>query len=94
MDEALFSLPGLLDYRASMSRGTGHRFLLNIEVHGAKEGQPTESGVFRALGEVEAIKKAMTRGALEGPVVRFSSEGQWSTTGVMKRRIITPSPIL
>ncbi len=93
IDEALFSLPGLLDYRASISKGADHRLLLNIEVHGAKEGQPAESGVFRALGEVEAIKKAMTRGVLERPVVRFSSEGQWSTTGVAKRRIITP-PIL
>ena len=42
MDEALFRLPGLLDYRATVSKGRDGRFRLHIDVHRAEGGSPTD----------------------------------------------------
>ena len=90
MDEALFRLTGLLDYRVTVSKGKDGRFRLHIDVHRAEGGNPTEREVLQALGEVEAIRRGM--GA---PSVRFSADGRWTTTGVSKRKIVVvndPAP--
>jgi phenylacetate-coenzyme A ligase PaaK-like adenylate-forming protein len=84
LDEALFRLTGLLDYRATVSKERDERSRLHIDVYRAEGGGPTEREVLRILGEVEAIRKGM-----EIPTVRFSVDGRWTTTGVSKRKIVT-----
>jgi len=93
MDEALFRLPGLLDYRATVSKVMDGRFHLQIDVHGLKHGSPTDREVLQSLNEIEAIKKAVAGATLEMPAVRFSEEGRWTTTGTAKRKIIMNEPL-
>jgi phenylacetate-coenzyme A ligase PaaK-like adenylate-forming protein len=89
MDEALFVLPGLLDYRAVVLRREGGRSGLHVDVHRAEGAQqPTEREVLDALGAVDGIRKGVATACLEAPSVRFSTEGAWVTTGVAKRKIV------
>jgi len=88
MDDVLFRLPGLLDYRATVSKGRDGRFRLYIDVHGADVGSPTDSEVLGALNAVDAIRKSVAEDSLETPAVRFSAEGRWITTGASKRKIV------
>ncbi len=90
MDEALFRLPGLLDYRVAVLRREGGRSGLRLDVHRAEGAQhPTEGEVLDALGAVDGIRKGIAGGCLDAPIVRFSPEGAWATTGVAKRKIVT-----
>jgi phenylacetate-coenzyme A ligase PaaK-like adenylate-forming protein len=89
MDEVLFRLPGLLDYRATVSKGNGGKFRLHIDIYSADGGNPTEREVLQCLTRVDAIRKAIVRGNMETPTVRFSADGRWTTTGVSKRKIVT-----
>ena len=92
MDEALFRLTGLLDYRVTVSQGSDGRFRLHIDVHRRKGGSPTDREVLHMLNEVDAIRKGIAGANLEIPTVRFSTDGRWSTTGVSKRKIVTIPP--
>jgi phenylacetate-coenzyme A ligase PaaK-like adenylate-forming protein len=87
MDEALFRLTGLLDYRVTVSRGKEGRFRLHVDVHRAEGGSPTEREVIQMLNGVDAIRKGIAGANLEIPTVRFSPEGRWTTTGASKRKI-------
>jgi phenylacetate-coenzyme A ligase PaaK-like adenylate-forming protein len=89
IDEALFRLPGLLDYRARVSKGMDGRFRLHIDMHGAEEGSPSDREVLQCLNKVEAIWKAVAGGILETPTVRFSAEGLWTPSSALKRKIVT-----
>jgi phenylacetate-coenzyme A ligase PaaK-like adenylate-forming protein len=88
MDEALFRLPGLLDYRPTVSKGMDGRFRLHIDMHSAEDGSPTDRDVLLCLNKVVAIRKAVARGILETPTVRFSAEGLWTPSSALKRKII------
>jgi phenylacetate-coenzyme A ligase PaaK-like adenylate-forming protein len=88
MDEALFRLPDLLDYRAIVSKGKGGKFGLHIDIYSADGGNPTDREVLQCLIRVDAIRKATVMGNMETPTVRFSAEGRWTTTGVAKRKIV------
>jgi phenylacetate-CoA ligase len=89
MDDALFRLPDLLDYRVTASKGRDGKLRLHIDVHRAEGGSPTDREVLHMLNEVDAIRKAIAGANLEMPTVRFSAEGRWTTTGVSKRKIVT-----
>jgi len=89
MDEALFRLRDLLDYRATVSNGRDGRFRLHIDMHSAEEGSPMDREVLQCLNNVETIRKAVARGILETPTVRFSAEGLWIPSSAVKRKIIT-----
>jgi phenylacetate-coenzyme A ligase PaaK-like adenylate-forming protein len=89
MDESLFRLPGLLDYRPTISKGRDGRFRLHIDIHSAEEGSPTDREILQALNEVDDIRRGIVRAELEMPTVRFSAGGRWNTTGMSKRKIIT-----
>jgi phenylacetate-coenzyme A ligase PaaK-like adenylate-forming protein len=93
MDEALFRLPDLLDYRVTVSKGRDGRFRLRIDVHRAEGGRPTDREVLEKLNDVEAIRKGIAGANLEIPGVRFSTKGRWTTTGVSKRKIVTMGPL-
>jgi phenylacetate-coenzyme A ligase PaaK-like adenylate-forming protein len=89
MDEALFRLPDLLDYRVTVSKVRDRMFRLHIDVHMAEGGSSTDREVLQMLNEVEAIRKGIAGANLEIPTVRFSADGRWTTTGVSKRKIVT-----
>ena len=89
MDETLFRLTDLLDYRVTASQGVDKRFRLHIDVHTVEGSSLTEWGVIQELNMVEAIRKGIACAYLEIPTVRFSADGRWATTGVTKRKIVT-----
>jgi phenylacetate-coenzyme A ligase PaaK-like adenylate-forming protein len=89
MDEVLFRLPGLLDYRATVSKGRDGRLQLHVDIYRAEGSGPTDREVLQVLNEVDAIRKAVARTELEMPTVHFSTDGRWTTTGVLKRKIVT-----
>jgi len=91
MDETLFRLTGLLDYRVTVSKRRDGRFRLHIDVHRAQGGSPTDREVLHMLNEVDAVRKGIAGANLEIPTVRFSADGRWTTTGVSKRKIVTMS---
>ena len=88
MDEILFALPDLLDYRAVLSKGTSHRWCLRVYVYRTEGGKSTESDVIRALSLIRTIGEGVASGYLETPRVQFSAKGQWKTTGVSKRTLV------
>jgi len=89
MDEAMFRLTGLLDYRVTVTKKRDGIFRMDIDVHRAEGGCPTEREILQMLNDVDAIQRGISGATLEMPTVRFSAEGRWMTTGVSKRKIIT-----
>ena len=71
MDEALFRLPGLLDYRVTVSKRRDGRFRLHIDVHRAEDGSPTDREVLQMLNEVDAVRIGIAGANLEIPTVQF-----------------------
>jgi len=88
MDEALFRLPGLLDYRATLEKATDGRFRLHIIIQRADDSSPTDSEVLQCIIRVDAIRKAIVRGNMDTPIVRFSAERLWTPSSALKRKII------
>jgi phenylacetate-coenzyme A ligase PaaK-like adenylate-forming protein len=91
MDEALFQLPGLLDFRVTVSKGKKERFRLHVDVYRAEDGSLTDDEVLQKLNKVGAVQEAIVRGNLETPTVRFLAEGFWTPTSALKRKIFTIS---
>ena len=84
MDEQLFRLPGLLDFRVEVTCRADGRFAMLVEV----QGSDSREDLRRALSQVEAIRTAIAHGSLDMPELRVSAGG-WPTTGVAKRKILT-----
>jgi phenylacetate-CoA ligase len=92
MDEVLFRLPGLLDYRVTASRCDDRKFRLHIDVRKTEDRGPTGRQVLQCLDTLDAIRNSVSNGTLEASTVCFSTEGGWATTGVLKRKIIITTP--
>ena len=88
LDEALFLLPGLLDYRVTVSTEKDDKFRLQFDVLIAEDCGLTDRAVTASLSEVGAIRQALAAAIMETPCVRFSDEGRWITTGTSKRKIV------
>jgi len=86
MDEALFSVPWLLNYRVTMTNHN-ERILLGIEVYADSDHFHQGPEVTRVLRDIPQISKAIERKSLELGPVQFR-EDDWFTTGVAKRGII------
>jgi len=90
LDEALFTVPGIVNYNASLTRAQGVD-RLGIVVYPASQERPPESKVIlNAVAGVPAIANAAAMGQLIVEPVRFSTE-DWITTGVAKRAIVRQS---
>ena len=89
MDEALFRLTDLLDYRVTVLKGGDGRFRLHFDVHRVEGSSPTDREVLQTLNEVDAIRQGIAGANLEIPTVCFSPDGRWTTTGMSKRKIVT-----
>ena len=87
MDEVLFQVPGLLNYRAELKLRNGKE-CLSIQAHTVSETSseiPEEIKI--RLMEIPSVKKAVTEGRLFlDPVTRSPSD--WPTTGTIKRILI------
>jgi phenylacetate-coenzyme A ligase PaaK-like adenylate-forming protein len=88
LDELLFGIQGLLDYRAKVSTASDGSFQLHIDVHRSENDWPTHGDVMKALESIGAIRKSLADGNLKTPTVQFSEDGRWMTTGAAKRKIL------
>ncbi len=90
MDEALFGLRGLLDYRATIVQEKDGTFRLHLDVQ-TTAGSLAETEVLEALNAIDPVQRGIAAGCLVIQGVRVSAERCWTTTGVAKRKIITAS---
>lgn len=91
MDEVLFALPWLLDFRPVLSTGHGGREHLEITVYARAREDVDEAEVLDALMKIPELNVAFAGGFLRLAAVRFCEEG-WSSTGLAKRRFIDHRP--
>lgn len=90
MDEVLFGLKDLLDYRATVSEEKGGYYRLHLDVQ-ATAGNLTEDQVLQAVNGMDAVKRGIAAGRLDIQGVHVSTERCWTTTGVAKRKIVLVS---
>jgi hypothetical protein len=86
MDEALFFLPWLLDYRAELHHREGRDYL-DVTVHGKLMPKEWACEVLEALKEIPSIGEGIDNGTLRIAPVQLA-EDIWFATGVTKRTII------
>lgn len=87
VDEKLFNVEGLLDYRVTVAVKTDKTLSLWIEVYCSRNRPPTEPAVLQALLEVDPIRRAVESGKAYMPKVKFLETNRWTTNGVAKRKI-------
>jgi phenylacetate-CoA ligase len=86
LDEALFPLPGIMNYSAAVSSEEGVD-LLEIEIYPVPKGdRPDTESVRNALLSVPQIASAVDPGYLRLELTGYAAEN-WVTTGVDKRAI-------
>ena len=86
LDEALFPLPWLLNYRAILSQD-GKNDCLGIEAYVVPGSDPKEHQVHEALKKVPAVAEGLAMGCMTLAPVKISKQN-WTTTGIAKRSII------
>jgi len=86
LDEALFPIPGLINYSVEIARGEGKDQLLLVLYTGIEDNGDLANAARGAAMTVPAVHEAVTEGALEVPLPTFTETNPF-TTGVGKRRI-------
>ncbi len=86
MDDALFRLPGLLDYRACVSMDNPGLFDLHVDVYRISGSGPADGDVHLALQQIEAIRQSVACKRMK-ITITFSPDGRWRTTGMAKRKL-------
>jgi phenylacetate-coenzyme A ligase PaaK-like adenylate-forming protein len=87
LDEALFAVPGIANYMASMTK-FDEVDRLELVIHpGSHVNQPQHERILRAVAGVPAIAYAVETGRLILEPIRFSAK-DWISTGVAKRAIV------
>jgi phenylacetate-coenzyme A ligase PaaK-like adenylate-forming protein len=86
LDEALFPVPGLINYSVEIVRGGEKDQILLTLYTGMVGGGDLAKAVRKAALTVPAIQEAVTEGALEVPLPTFTETNPF-TTGVGKRRM-------
>jgi phenylacetate-coenzyme A ligase PaaK-like adenylate-forming protein len=87
LDEALFALPGIVNYVASLAGAYGVDRLELTIYPGSYGNLPKLEDIVAALTSVPAISHATATRQLIVEPIRFSTEN-WITTGVAKRAIV------
>ena len=87
LDEALFPIPGLINYTAELVRGDEKDQLLLSLCTGTVDGCDLANVARRAATAVPAVHEAVTEGSLEVPLPTYTSTNPF-TTGVGKRKIM------
>jgi phenylacetate-CoA ligase len=87
LDEAVFSVSGVLNYQAEIF-GTKTRDLLQISVYtGRQNSADIPDRVHNAVAAIPALEDAFCQGILAIPDILLTQDN-WFTTGTAKRRII------
>ncbi len=87
LDEALFRIPGIVNYVPTLVRTPGAD-RLEVVIHPASYGPlPRSEQIVGVLMSVPAIAFSVNMGRFTVGPIRFSSE-DWITTGVVKRAIV------
>lgn len=87
LDEALFGIPGIMNYLPSVIRA-GDPDRLEIAIYAASHSdQSLSERVLRALSSVPPIAHAVEAGHLILDPIQYTTE-DWITTGVAKRSIV------
>jgi phenylacetate-coenzyme A ligase PaaK-like adenylate-forming protein len=86
LDEALFALPGVIDFQAELLPGEGPA-VLRLTVQGAAKGEVIASDVREALSRVPAVREALGRGLLTIEAVRLGIPKE-ASSGAAKRIIV------
>jgi hypothetical protein len=87
LDEALFTLPGVIDFHAELVPGAGPP-RLRLTVQCAPGGDElNRSDIRSALARVPAVRDALGRGLLAIEPVRLGTEKE-ASTGAAKRIIV------
>lgn len=87
LDEALFPLPGLLNFKVELAtEETRDSLHLTLYTGDASSGRPCRAAL-EALGGIPAVRSAVERGIIGIAPVRTSNEN-WISTGSIKRKII------
>ncbi len=87
MDEALFAIPGIVNYSATLK---GNREIDRLEVTvfpGSLSDYQVRERIFASLLRIPVIDRAVKRGHLLVDPIRSVSEN-WVTSGVVKRAIL------
>lgn len=88
LDETLFAVPGIVNFRASLTAADGVDHLGIIVFQASQERPPNPGVILDAVARVPAISHAAAAGQLVVDPIGFSAE-DWITTGVAKRAIVT-----
>ncbi len=87
LDEALFPLTGLFNFRTEI-KGDGTKDFLHVMIYaGDQSGDRLRRDALLAISEVPAVREAIAAGALTLAPVVLSNEN-WLSTGSIKRKII------
>lgn len=87
LDEALFPIPGLINYSVELVRDAEKDRLILHLYAGKADDDNLAGAAHRAAMAVPALHQAVTEGALEVPLPTFTETNPF-TTGVGKRRIM------
>lgn len=87
LDEALFVLPGIVNYSACLTRSLDADRLEVAIYSGSRDNLPDQGEILRALTGVPEIAAATEARHLIVEPIRFSAEN-WITTGAAKRVIL------
>ncbi len=85
IDEALFAIPGIVNYSVMLTRGPETDRLQIEAFSGSLEDRPR--GIGESLLRIPAINGAVKSGYLTVDPIRLTSEN-WVTSGVVKRAIL------
>jgi phenylacetate-coenzyme A ligase PaaK-like adenylate-forming protein len=87
LDEVLFALPGIVNYKALLIRaGDADRFELVIHP-GSRGHRPQSEEIVEAVTRISSLAGAVEAGRLILQPIQFSDD-DWITTGVVKRAIV------
>jgi phenylacetate-coenzyme A ligase PaaK-like adenylate-forming protein len=87
LDEGLFPLPGLLNFRTEIKGGETTDSLHVTIYTGEQSGDRMRREALLAISEVPAVRDAVAEGALTLAPISLSNEN-WLSTGSIKRKII------
>jgi len=87
LDEALFPLPDLLNFRIEVKRGETLDFLHATLYTGEHSGDPLRREALHVIEGIPAVREAVADGGLRLAPIALSNEN-WLSTGSIKRKII------
>ncbi|HEX2966175.1 MAG TPA: AMP-binding protein [Syntrophorhabdaceae bacterium] len=86
LDEVLFELPQVLDYRVTTTKREG-ALQLHLDVYTMEDRHPSTTPIIEQICRIQAIQTGIASGEFLFPTVAFSPEARLITNGTSKRQI-------